>query len=313
MLLGFETSDDAAAWRISDDALGVLTVDFLTPLVDDPYDFGYIAAANALSDVFAMGGQPTYALNVLALDCALGVDVARAVLQGGADATASADCLIVGGHSVDDPEPKYGLCVFGTVHPDELLTNAGAQAGDLLFLTKPLGTGLLSAAYKIGEITQAEFQCAVDSMKELNRAAALALGTAKAHAATDVSGFGLAGHLHEMLSASKVSACLHWETLPLFPRAWELSCAYCRPNRTFSIMDFAGDFVQQGSLDEEEFDNRMAVICDPQTSGGILAAVAPQKAQDFVAAFEEESGRKPALIGKLVEDTSCSIFFDDGL
>ncbi len=311
LLLGFETSDDAAVFRLSDEVAAVLTVDFLTPLVDDPYDFGRIAAANALSDVFAMGATPVCALNVLALDCALGNAVAREVLAGGADAVAEAGALIVGGHSVDDPEPKYGLCVFGTVHPELIMRNEGARAGDVLFLTKPLGVGLVSAAYKIGEVDAATFAPVIASMKELNRAGGTAMLEAGAHAATDVTGFGLAGHLHEMLEASHVGAVLDWDALPLFERAWELSCAYCRPNRTFSIMDYAAPFVVQGELGDDEFDNRMAVICDPQTSGGILAAVPPERAAAFEATFARESGRAPWRIGRVVEDSACKITFSD--
>lgn len=297
--------------RLSDNLAAVLTVDFLTPLVDDPRDFGRIAAANALSDVFAMGADPVCALNVLALDCALGNDVAREVLAGGAEAVREAGALIVGGHSVDDPEPKYGLCVFGTVHPDRLVRNEGAQPGDVLYLTKPIGTGLLSAAYKIGEIGLPAFQPAIDSMAELNRSGAHAMRTAGAHAATDVTGFGLAGHLHEMLEASGVGAVLDWDALPLFDGAWDLSAAYCRPNRTFSIMDFAAPFMRQGSLDDEEFDNRMAVVCDPQTSGGLLVALPPDAATAFEDAFEREAGRVPARIGHVVEDVACGISFAD--
>lgn len=297
--------------RISDEVAAVLTVDFLTPLVDDPYDFGRIAAANALSDVFAMGAQPVCALNVLALDCALGNDVAREVLAGGADAVREAGAMVVGGHSVDDLEPKYGLCVFGTVHPDHIIRNEGARPGDVLFLTKPLGVGLLSAAYKIGEVDAEAFAPAIASMAELNAAGGKAMREAEAHAGTDVTGFGLAGHLHEMLAASKVGARISFKALPLFAGTWELSCAYCRPNRTFSIMDFAAPFVDQGNLDDDEFDNRMAVICDPQTSGGILAAVAPERADAFEQAFQRETGRVPARIGHVVQDERCHIAFCD--
>ena len=276
----------------------VLTVDFLTPLVDDPYDFGRIAAANALSDVFAMGARPVVALNVLALDCALGADVAREILRGGADAVAAAGASICGGHTVDDPEPKYGLCVFGLADPACTMRNSGAQAGDLLYLTKPLGTGLLSAAYKIGEATEEEFRPVIESMAELNRAGAEAMMAAGAHAATDVTGFALAGHLHEMIEGSGLDAVLDFERLPLFERAWELCCAYCRPNRSFSIMDFAEPFVDAGKLDEDELDNRMGILCDPQTSGGLLVALAPADAPAFERAFAARAGRTPWCIGR---------------
>lgn len=308
--MGFETSDDAAVYRLSDDLAAVLTVDFLTPIVDDPYEFGRIAAANALSDVFAMGATPVCALNILALDCKLGTEVASDVLRGGSDAVREAGAVLVGGHSVDDDEPKYGLAVFGTARPDAIIRNEGAQPGDALFLTKPIGTGLLSAAFKVGEVDEAAFRPAVAAMCELNRTGAQAMAEAGGvHAATDVTGFGLAGHLHEMLAASGCTAALEWESLPLFEGAWDLACAYCRPNRTFSIMDFAEPFVRQGSLDDDEFDNRMAVICDPQTSGGLLVAVAPERADAFARAFEAAAGRPAARIGTVSEGEPGTISF----
>ncbi len=309
LLLGFDTSDDAAVLRIDDDTAAVLTVDILTPLVDDPFDFGRVAATNALSDVFAMGGKPVCALNILALDCALGNDVAREILEGGAAAVTKAGALVVGGHSIDDPEPKYGLCVFGTVNPNKMICNEGACIGDVLYLTKPLGVGLLSAAYKIGEIDLETFQPAIDSMTENNSAGSTAMLEAHVHAATDVTGFGLAGHLHEMLEASDVGAEIDWNTVPMFDKAWDLSCAYCRPNRTFSIMDFAAPFVCQGSLDDEEFDNRMGIICDPQTSGGLLVAIPPDQADTFEQAFLREANREPARIGYIIDDDKCQISF----
>ena len=158
LLLGYETNDDAAVWKISDSLAAVLTVDFFTPIVDDPYDFGCVAAANALSDVFAMGATPHIALNLLALDAALGPNVAAAILEGGADKVREAGAFISGGHTIDDPEPKYGLCVFGTVNPDHIIRNEGAQSGDVLYLTKPLGTGIMSAALHISHISDKDMQ-----------------------------------------------------------------------------------------------------------------------------------------------------------
>ena len=287
-----------------------MTVDFLTPLVDDPYDFGRIAAANALSDVYAMGGVPTVALNVLALDCAAGIGVARDILQGGADAVAAAGASICGGHTIDDPEPKYGLCVFGLVDPARVVRNVGACEGDVLYLTKPIGTGLLSAAYKIGECTAEDFRPAIESMSELNRAAGEAMIAAGVHAATDVTGFALAGHLHEMVDGSGLDAVLDFDAIPLFARAWELNLAYCRPSRTFTIMDFAEGFVSQGVLGDEEFDNRMGVLCDPQTSGGMLVALSTQDALTFECEFEKRSGRKPWRIGAFKSGTGKIRFID---
>lgn len=309
LLVGYETSDDAAALQIDQERTLLATLDFLTPLVDDPFDFGRIAAANALSDIYAMGGKPLVALNILALDCSLGVDCAEAILQGGADAVREAGALLVGGHSIDDPEPKYGLSVIGMLETGHLVKNAGAKPGDLLYLTKPLGVGLLSAAYKIGIIDITTFQPAIDSMKELNDKASVAMIAAHAHAATDVTGFGLAGHLYEMLEASHVGAVLNWRALPLLPQAEELSAEYCRPNRTFSIMDFAERFVLQESLDDTEFDNRMGVICDPQTSGGLLIAIDPSERTTFERTYFDQTERKAACIGAIIEDPLCQIRF----
>lgn len=277
-------------YRLSDDMAAILTVDFLTPLVDDPYDFGRLAAANALSDVFAMGAKPVCALNILALDSALGTEVASAIISGGADACAEAGCLVVGGHSVDDNEPKYGLSVFGTAHPEKIVRNYGAQPNDALYLTKALGVGILSAAYKIELIDDVAFQEAIDSMQRLNKGAAEAMLDAGVHAATDVTGFGLAGHLHEMLEASECACELHVAALPLFDGVYDLAAAYCRPNRTFSIMDYAAGFVEQGPFDDDAFDNILAIICDPQTSGGLLVAIPPERSSDFESAYRAQCG-----------------------
>lgn len=309
MLLGFETSDDAALYKLNDDLLAVLTVDFFTPVVDDPYEFGRIAGANALSDIFAMGAQPLVALNLLALDCNLGTGVASEILRGGADAVREAGAHIVGGHTIDDPEPKYGLAVFGTALPDKVIRNKGAQPGDLLYLTKPLGTGILSAAFNIGAESDASMRPAIESMMELNAFGSKAMRAADAHAATDVTGFGLMGHLHEMLEASECSAVLDWDSIPLFDGVWDYSCEYCRPGRTFSIMDFVEEYVDQSGLEDEEFDNRMGVLCDPQTSGGLLVSVSPDKAQIFEDTFRDLTERDASRIGTIQEGKAGTISF----
>ena len=299
--MGFDTSDDAAVYRIDDETAAVLTLDFFTPVVDDPYEFGAVAAANALSDVFAMGAKPVCALNILAFPCSLGTNVVADVLRGGADKVREAGAFTVGGHSIEDDEPKYGLSVFGTVHPDRIVRNGGARPGDALFYTKPLGSGIMNAAFRAGLLDEAGLRPVIDSMMELNKAAAEAMRAADVRAATDVTGFGLAGHLHEMLDASGASAVLDWNALPLFEGVYGLSCDFCRPGKTFGIIEWASAFVEQGALDDEEFDNRMGVLCDPQTSGGLLVAIPPKRAQAFAEAFERACGRPPALIGH-VED-----------
>lgn len=311
LMLGFETSDDAAVYKLNDTQAAILTVDFLTPIADDPYEFGRIAAANALSDVFAMGAKPLCALNILALSVKLGTEVAGQIMRGGSDAVSEAGAFLVGGHSIDDNEPKYGLAVFGVVEPDKVVRNAGALPGDRLYLTKPLGTGILSQAFRTGKISGEQFQAAIDSMMELNAAGGRAMTAASAHAATDVTGFALAGHLHEMLAASGVGVCLDWQRIPLFDGAWQLCCDQVRPGRTKSVSAFCRPFVDQGGLSDEEFDNRMAVICDPQTSGGLLVAIAPENARTFEETFAREAGRTCTCIGTFIEDPACRVRFSD--
>ncbi len=297
-MLGFDTADDAAVWRITPEVAGILTIDFLTPIVDEPYDFGRIAAANALSDAFAMGAKPNVALNVVAMDSTLPDYVPRDMLRGGLEKVMEAGAVIMGGHSIDDDEPKYGLCVFGTVAPDKLVRNEGAQIGDALYLTKPLGTGIASAGRKVGILSDSDFSVAVESMAELNRAAGEAMLAAGVHAATDVTGFGLAGHLHEMLSASGCSALIDWECVPTFPETIDLARQWCRPGRSFSIEDFAQSFLEvpEGQTGEDA----TAVLCDPQTSGGMLCSIPSDRASDFEREFEARRGRKPAKIGQIV-------------
>ena len=204
LMLGFETSDDAAVYRLTDDIATLLTVDFFTPIVDDPYDFGRIAAANALSDIYAMGGRPLTAMNLLAFPCSLGPDIVGEVVRGGAEKVAEAGAVTVGGHTIDDKEPKFGLSVMGVVHPDKVVRNRGALAGDVLFLTKPIGTGIIGTALKHGLETEDSARDVIESMATLNRAACEAMVEVGVHAATDVTGFGLLGHLHEMVEASGV-------------------------------------------------------------------------------------------------------------
>lgn len=308
LLLGFDTSDDAAVFRLSDDQAAVLTLDFFTPVVDDPYEFGAIAAANALSDVFAMGATPITALNILAFPCKLGNDVVAEVMRGGSDKVAEAGAFTVGGHSIDDEEPKYGLSVFGVVHSDHIIRNGGARPGDVLFYTKKIGTGILTSAFRAKLETDESMREAINSMMELNKYGAAAMRRVRTHAATDVTGFGLAGHLHEMLEASGCAARLQWDALPLFDKVFDYACAYCRPGKTFSIIQWAQPFVPQGTLDDNDYDNRMAVLCDPQTSGGLLVAVDPADADAFDAAFFEQTKRHASRIGEVIDGPAGNVF-----
>jgi selenide, water dikinase len=300
-MLGFDTADDAAVYKIDDDNAAVLTLDFFTPVVDDPYEYGAIAAANALSDVFAMGARPVTALNILAFPSCMGKEVVSEVLRGGADKVREAGAFVVGGHSIEDDEPKYGLSVFGLVNPKKLIRNGGALPGDALYYTKTLGTGIMNAALRAKLKSDADLRPIIDSMMELNKAASEAGIAAGMRACTDVTGFGLVGHLHEMVDASACAARIRWDAIPLFDGVYELSCDYCRPGKTFGIIDWASEFVEQGDLDDYEYDNRMGVLCDPQSSGGLLVAVPPENTEIFEAEFERHCGRKAARIGEFID------------
>jgi selenide,water dikinase len=291
VLVGFKGSDDAGVYRLRDDLAIVQTVDFFTPIVDDPFAFGQIAAANALSDVYAMGGEPVSALNLVAFPLQqLGPEVLAEILRGGAETAARAGVAIIGGHSIDDPEPKYGMAVTGTVHPGELLTNAGGRTGDALVLSKPVGAGAVTTALKRG-LPDAPLDAAVAVMAALNRDASLAARAAGAHAMTDVTGFGLLGHLHELTLASSCAAELQAATIPaidgvleLLARADEQAVAGgTRRNRAH-----AETFT---SFDERVDEGRRWLACDAMTSGGLLVAIAPDRAHEMPG----------AVIGQLVQ------------
>ena len=277
LLVGFETSDDAAVYRLSDDLALVSTVDFFTPIVDDPYDFGRIAAANALSDVYAMGGTPLTALNLVAYSLeTLGPEVLREILRGGAEVATAAGVAIVGGHSIDDREPKYGLAVTGTVHPDRLVRNSTARAGDELWLTKPVGGGVVSTAAKRGVAPPGLVDRAVEVMAELNADASRAALAAGVSAMTDVTGFGLLGHLHELALASGVAAEVDAGAVPAIEGVLELLgtedapiAGGSRRNRSWveAFVDWAPEVPEE----------RRWLLCDAMSSGGLLIA-APSEA-----------------------------------
>jgi selenide,water dikinase len=277
LLVGSDTADDAAVYRLTDDIALVMTIDFFTPIVDDPYDFGRIAAANALSDVYAMGGRPLAAMNVVAFPLQrLGSDVLREIMRGGADVAAAAGISIVGGHSIDDPEPKYGLAVTGVVHPDKVIANAGACPGDALVLTKPLGVGAITTARKRGHRDDELLRRAVATMTELNDRASAAAGAAAARAMTDVTGFGLLGHLHSLARASGVAARVDAAAVPAIEGALELLAGeQAVSGGSGRNRDYAQAFTTFGADVEEA---RRWLVCDATTSGGLLVAVAPDRA-----------------------------------
>ncbi len=304
-MVGFETSDDAAVYRLSDDMAALLTVDFFTPIVDDPYDFGRITAANALSDIYAMGGRPLAAMNLLAFPCSMGADIVGEVVRGGAEKVVEAGAVIVGGHTIDDNEPKYGLAVFGSVHPDRVVRNAGARPGDVLFLTKPVGTGIFGTALKNGLETEETARVVIETMATLNRDAADAMLEVGVRAATDVTGFGLLGHLHEMLSASGCAGELDLVAVPFFDRALDYAAGGVVPGRTADVIAFAEPFT---SWDAADFDRAvwMRVLCDPQTSGGLLMSVPEESAEEMRVALAGR-GVLAAVVGCLTDGDAGAI------
>jgi selenide,water dikinase len=277
LLVGSATGDDAAVYRLADGLALVQTIDFFTPLVDDPLDFGRIAAANALSDVYAMGGRPVTAMNVVAFPLErLGGDVLREILRGGLEVVAEAGAALVGGHSIDDPEPKYGLAVTGVVDPGAMVTNAGGRAGDVLVLTKPLGVGAIVTARKRGAADDDVLAEAVEVMTTLNAAASAAAIEAGAHAMTDVTGFGLLGHLHGLARESGVAAEVLAADVPAIDRVEDLlgdDAAVSGGSRRNG--EYADDFTTYAA-DVPAWRRRL--ICDATTSGGLLVAVDPERA-----------------------------------
>ena len=297
VLVGTATADDAAVFRLSADQALVATVDYITPVVDDPYAFGQIAAANALSDVYAMGGRPIFALNVVGFPReTLPLDTLARILEGGAAKVAEAGIGVLGGHSVDDPEPKYGLVALGLVHPDRIVKNAGARPGDRLFLTKPLGMGVITTAIKRDAAPPATVEQALATMGALNRAAAEAMLAVGPHAATDVTGFGLLGHLLEMLNASGVGAELRFDQVPVVEGVWDLLRAGIYPGGSRRNLDAVSPRVDWGGLDDAE----QLLLADAQTSGGLLIAVAAEDAPTLRAELTAR-GTLAADIGTITD------------
>jgi selenide,water dikinase len=242
LMVGHEGLDDAAVWRISDDVAVVQTIDFFTPLVDDPYTFGRIAATNAFSDIYAMGARPAFALNVVAFPKTLPMGLLGEILRGGADVAAAAGAVVAGGHSIDDAEPKYGMAVTGFVHPDQVWTNGGGQEGDVLVLSKPIGTGIVTTAVKRGAPDPAVVDAAVESMTTLNAEAAAMVRAARPHAVTDVTGFGLVGHARELAAGAGLRAEIDWAAVRLLPGVRELIAAGHIPGGTRTNLDLAAAY-----------------------------------------------------------------------
>jgi selenide,water dikinase len=295
LLVGLDPADDAAVYRLDDERAIVFTVDFFPPLVDDPRTFGAIAATNALNDVYAMGGSPLLALSITAFPEELPVDVLGEVLAGADERVRAAGAILAGGHTIRDAEPKYGLAVVGTVHPDRIWPKSGARAGDVLFLTKPLGTGIVLQAQRDGIVPAGALDAAVASMLELNRAAADALRPFEPNAVTDVTGFGLLGHAHELASRSGVRAVLDAERLPALPNALELAANGVLTGGDRRNREFAGPHVESHASDAWE-----ALAYDPQTAGGLLVSVPGERAPVLDATFAS-LGLLAARVGRIEE------------
>lgn len=305
ILVGTDSADDAAIYQIDEKTAIVQTVDFFTPIVDDPYKFGAIAAANSLSDIYAMGGKPLFALNVVGFPSnRLPMHVLEEILKGAGDKAAEAGIAIIGGHTVDDTEPKFGLAVTGIIDPDKIFTNKNAKPGDALILTKPIGTGILSTALKQGILASEQTQILTATMAGLNCAAAEAMKNVPVNSCTDVTGFGLLGHLLEMMNGSYTAAVLDAAQIPLLPGALELAVSGVIPGGTKDNFDFCAPFVQ---YDKTVSQVKQYVLNDAQTSGGLLISVPENEADTLIAALQKNGVKKAAVIGNVIAGSSIRI------
>jgi selenide,water dikinase len=299
LLVGRETFDDAGVFRVSDDLALVQTVDFFAPIVDDPFDFGQIAAANALSDVYAMGGQPLTALNIVAFPTNdLPLEVLTRILAGGQDKVHEAGAVIVGGHTVVDTELKYGLAVTGRAHPDFLLTNAGARPGDQLVLTKPIGNGILATAGKRGQLSPESERAMLEAMKALNGAASRAALAVGSRCATDITGFGLLGHMSHIARASNVTLRLDLDAVPIFPGVREAVRAGFVTDGAKRNAEYLRDLVHWKKGTEED----RAILHDPQTSGGLLVCISRSRTPDYLSRVAGS-----VVVGEVIERGEVAI------
>ena len=305
LLVGLEHPDDAGVFRLGPDLALIQTVDFFTPVVDDPYQFGLIAAANSLSDVYAMGGEPLTAMNIICFPVkSMSIQILREVLRGGIEKVREAGAVIVGGHSVEDDEMKYGLAVTGTVHPDKILTNKGARPGDLLILTKPIGTGIINTAIKGNLASQELVERVVEVMATLNKAASEAMKGFRVRACTDVTGFGLLGHAFEMIEETDVGLRVFVGNVPVLEQVKEFASMGILPaglhrNREFRVEALLGS----DGIDPVDLD----ILFDPQTSGGLLIAVDPGDVHNLLAGLRGRGVKDAEIIGEFVDRFPCKI------
>lgn len=298
LIVGFDKSDDAAVYKINEDTAIIQTLDFFTPIVDDPYLFGQIAATNSLSDVYAMGGKPAIAMNIVGFPKYLDIKILGEILRGGADKVKEAGAILIGGHSIEDDEPKYGLSVTGFIHPSKVLTNSGAKPGDLLILTKPLGSGILSTAIKAGLLEQEVIDRAVKVMNTLNRAAAEGMEKVEVNACTDVTGFGLVGHAFEMAKGSDTTLFLEAEKVPVIEGTFDMSSMGIIPGGAYKNMGFVGGNANFG---EAVTIDRQNILYDPQTSGGLLISLPEKEAEVLMEIYRKTLDLPFAVIGRVEE------------
>lgn len=304
VLVGLDTSDDAGVYKLNDNTAIVQTTDFFTPIVNDPYDFGQVAAANAISDVYAMGGKPITALNIVAFPIStLDNQILSDILKGAGDKLEEAGAALVGGHSIDDPEPKFGLAVTGVVHPDHVWTNTGAKPGDKLILTKPIGVGILTTSIKNNLLTADETKHVTEVMTTLNKTASEALQDYHVHASTDVTGFGLLGHASEMAAGSDVGITINHQSVPVLPRVKELAQDGSVPGGTKNNYDHLRDTVTYP--DEMDQIDRW-ILCDAVTSGGLLVSVQASEADDIITLLRKK-GVEAEQIGDVTAENKGSV------
>ena len=301
LLNGFVDGTDCTIIEVDNDQVAAFSLDWFPPLTDDYYAFGAISAAGALSKMYAVGVHPVVALNIMALPCKLGVESVGDVMKGGSDKVIEAGAFVVGGHSIDDAEPKYGLATFGIAKPHEIIRNEDAAPGDVLFCTKPLGTGILDKARHAEKEDDESMVAAIESMMELNKPAAKAMQDAHAHAAAAISESGLLGHLHSILASGGNAAQIDWECVPLFDRVVEHAEDGLIPLRAKQTARWIDTLVATPGMDVNQRDLCLKVLCDPQTSGGLIVAVPEEQADTFAASFKELAGRDAARIGRIVE------------
>ena len=305
LIIGSETSDDAAVYKLNDEIALVQTLDFFTPVVDDPYIFGQIAAANSLSDVYAMGGKPLLAMNIVCFPECLELEVLKQILKGGADKVVEAGALLVGGHSVKDEEPKYGLSVTGIVHPEKVLANNTAKVGDYLILTKPLGSGILNTAIKADMASKEQYDMAVKTMATLNKYAFEALSGLNISSCTDITGFGFIGHAYEMAKGSGVSLEIYSDRIPIIEGAGEFAGLGIIPMGMYSNKNYVKDNVK---VDEDIEEVTEDLLYDPQTSGGLLVAIDEDDVEKALENLSANTDNEFAVVGKVISKEDEAIY-----